>query len=135
MEKREIKFEAWHKKNKRFIKQMELPDILIHIDGKIYMSESASVYDDLEQTDEFILRQYTGLKDKEGKEIYEGDVVNVKRYGNKKWETGKVIWDNYFHSIKCKYSNTPKSGTYGIRWEEVIDSEIIGNIYENPELI
>ena len=60
--------------------------------------------------------QYTGLKDMNGKEIYEGDILT----GNK-----DVYWDNILASFQAGY-------TGDIRNNEV---EVIGNIYENPELL
>jgi hypothetical protein len=69
-----------------------------------------------------VIRQFTGLKDKNGKEIYEGDVVF--------WASRNFIveWDKDKFIMK-----TLKEGFGSIdRWEEC---EVIGNIYENPELL
>ena len=69
--------------------------------------------------------QFTGLKDKNGKEIYEGDIYSIIKYdiddiGHKEIHTVK------FDEILCRFNvNKFDSEAY----------EVIGNIYENPELL
>lgn len=66
-------------------------------------------------------RQYTGLKDKNGNEIFEGDIVSA-------------IMPNDFEN-RCAYKvEIPTLGSYSI-FMNIIDYEIIGNIHENPELL
>ena len=71
------------------------------------------------------LLQFTGLKDKNGKEIYEGDIVRI--YGNK----AQVIFQS--GSFKIVTKNTKGEFLSWRYFQEEI--EIIGNIYENTELI
>ena len=73
--------------------------------------------------------QYTGLKDKNDKEIYEGDIVRHKTYGYSVVKTGVVRWiDN-----ETRFT----FDVIGTNEKLLIDEydEVIGNIYENPELL
>ena len=84
--------------------------------------------------DEIDIMQYTGLKDKNRKEIYEGDILSIKIYsGDKVIVEGKTVVEF-------------KDGCFGVIWGHdkaflSLNSffkakfEVIGNIYENPELL
>jgi len=68
--------------------------------------------------------QYTGLKDKNGKEIYEGDIVQIISSGK--------IHEIIYH--KCSFGIILNNDVFApIYWHE--DINVIGNIHENPELI
>lgn len=93
-----------------------------------------------EKTDGTLL-QYTGLKDKTGKEIYDGDVVKVDRCRvvdgelvETGIETGNVFWADYFYQYRVSFDHIRYDD-----YEALMDNddryEVIGNIYENPELI
>ena len=122
---REIKFRAWDKvKNKMLnIKKVEwhaTDGFYSHVNG---ISCHANK--------DIILMQYTGLKDKNGKEIYEGDIVKYTMRDNFGGETGTSVvrWNDNccgFRPFSCDYELDKREF-------EII--EIIGNIYENPELI
>jgi len=103
--KREIKFRAWDK-DKKFMKYY---DFLYTAQAKRFGQDNW----DLEH-----LMQYTGLKDKNGKECFEGDIIKSL---NDQFIVNDFITDIY----RLKVWRDSKD----------IDWEIIGNIYQNPELI
>ena len=74
-------------------------------------------------TDRYILIQNTGLKDKNDKEIYEGDIIShFYDYGRPKSEIIEIKWDKTI----CGY---------GLHYNVAANSEIIGNKTDNPELL
>ena len=127
---REIKFRAWDEVEDKMIPfnklWLEMED---GYGGVREFDSSTGKYE--ECTSEFILMQYTGLKDKNGKEIYEGDIVKGKNYGfnNPQRYIGEVIY------IYNRYEVKGTKQYKGIRDELNTTYEVIGNIYENPELL
>jgi len=115
MNQREIKFRAWDKEKKKMFLPAEL-----HFATMGYKPPYLNGIDEKNQNC-FELMQYTGLKDKQDKKIWEGDIVKINN------RIGYVLWD--------------KEGSWYISDNGLITQfdttfiEIIGNIYENPELI
>lgn len=85
-------------------------------------------------------REFTGLKDKNGKEIYEGDIVQKWFYNKKEW-VAQVKHIDYIDSNMDDYKGKDVSGFYlcNEEWdypnEEFNNLEVIGNIYENKNLL
>lgn len=122
---RKLKFRAWDKeKNIMVYEDTYVCDMTITFGGRVFCHDS---YYGIRDSN-FDLMQYTGLKDKQGKEIYEGDIVKHSIY-----QAGpfKVIYtpDNTGYDL----TNGITSMHLGRLCEP--DLEVIGNIYENPELI
>ena len=85
--------------------------------------------------------EFTGLKDKNGKEIYEGDIVRFNEFyeGDYKQREGVavIVWDEEGHSV-CQVDKEDGEEFYICStWDlsKNYGGEIIGNIYQNPELI
>lgn len=78
----------------------------------------------------FVIEQYTGLKDKNGKEIYEGDILEYTTYfyGKEKKHRTEVKWREWDSD---DFGTPHNVGFFNIDGNEVI----IGNIHENPELL
>ena len=122
---REIKFRAWDKESKRFTNYALLDDKAMFFEKHLGTWKPS--------TDRFVLMQYTGLKDKNGVEIYEGDIVKAVSFarciGFIKYLPEKsafVLWD---------YEKLPYRDDFVYLSQFEDGFEILGNIYENPELM
>ena len=125
---RDIKFRCWDTENKQMLKVQELDFEDTFYGGRL--SIRTDQYNDYFDIEDMILMQYTGLKDKNGKEIYEGDIVKV--FTSKKWRIGKIIYEYSGFTIDVTNNKELEYGRTGII-ESLI--EVIGNIYDNPELL
>lgn len=119
---REIKFRAWNNKQMYYS-----PDDVFVLDYSGWkLGEIGYGWDvDGVSSDQGILMQFTGLIDKNKKEIYEGDICNTR-------DGDLLICKDYNEFIYTVLYSEDHSGLNGYTQK---DLEVIGNIYENPELL
>jgi uncharacterized phage protein (TIGR01671 family) len=134
---REFKFRAWDKELKFMTAQLQY---FVEFDGSIWFNLGDNEDDLIEQSDKLILMQYTGLKDKNGIEIFEGDLCKAKIYGLIEYDMiCLIVFKNGCFGIepiedyvliesKGKFKSFDQCNT-----EKNV--EVIGNIYQNPELL
>lgn len=130
---REIKFRAWSKLLKKMLSHEDLDKTLKSLTKTEYI---AGIF--LPLNSDVEVMQYIGLKDSDGEEIYEGDIVErvdltptEEYYG--KTEVGVVEYKTCQYVLKIKensYYEMSNDGTFGIS-----KYRVIGNIYENKELL
>lgn len=150
---REIKFRIWSKERNKFVYS---DDYVIDLEGEIKVRTYSDLYDDywlaaLNQ-DSYIVQQFTGLKDNKGVEICEGDFVKISfdamfskvkfdgdteykeimclpgSYVKRTSRTREVKW------IRLGFNNFSAINEIGVCFRPNQELEVIGNIFENPEL-
>lgn len=125
-----LQYKLWDKKNKRWYDE---DNVLLERDGAL-MEYHYDCFENLyviDRTNDFIVVPYTGLKDKRGKKIHEGDIVKTD-LGN-----GVVIFDSGAFLVRNldddeyygfdDFFSLYEGGCYLV--------EVIGNVFENPELL
>ncbi len=137
---REIKFRAWHKKEGEML--CEIYSLTCYAQHGEVSGIMELDYEDLDYPDDIELMQYTGMKDKNGVEIYEGDILDngggfgpmVVKFGE--WDNGETYDDH-----QCGlgfYVECPKfrHEIMGLTYIDIHKTHpIVGNIYENPGLL
>ena len=129
-----LRFRAWLKKEQKMDNEI---DHISWLEDELYCIGDGITY--MVSAEDLVLMQSTGLKDKNGKEIFEGDIVRTTRFLGRADEIGG------FYEYEKDYVGVVKvlegswvidTGIVAVRlWSEIDESEVLGNIYENPELL
>lgn len=122
---REIKFRVWHKPSNKFITDwvwgVDRPRLNLTLLGEVIANSEGYGNEVIKNC---IVQQYTGLKDKGGKGIYEGDILynpDDNMHYEIKFVSGAFVVSHKQHNtVLCDYT---------------VDSLVVGNIMENPELL
>lgn len=123
------KFRAWTEEGK-----VMYYDVYPFKDDTLLLKYDEFAFDGVPASD-FILMQSTGLKDKNGKEIFEGDVVKYK--SGCYTYTEEVAYNKNFAGFGVRDANAVIIFTFGELAEDIDLSslEVVGNIYNNPGLL
>ena len=136
---RAIKFRAWDNENNQMLDVQELNFEDCFYGGE--MQIKTTMYNDYFDYREMPLMQFTGLHDENGKEIYEGDIVELSEEGRKLYGTSNELAKKYqlvgfkdgaFMTCRNKYL-IDEFDTY--LWIMKNFATVVGNIYENKELL
>lgn len=154
MNNREIKFRVWDSNEKKFLLPEWADGMMITLRGVVgYYSDIDDADDGIIQNGKayfpeqkfiskgFELSRFTGMKDKNGKDIYEGDILHGREEGD--GET--TAWTDVYYIVFFKNAGfyvREKSIKEDSSWcdhlsdNDIVDYyEVVGNIYENPELL
>jgi len=117
---RQLKFRVWDKKRNNFLHNLEQMWDLVIVDGEL------SFFGGDRLDENFVVQQFTGLSDKDDKDIYEGDIIShgfENHICEIKWEDYRLVMKDYNmgrrFDLYCMMKNT----------------KVIGNIFESKDLL
>ncbi len=136
---RKIKFRVYNTKSKKWIHGPNENSSLdgVNLFGECILLGGFMDKVSIEDLNDCVALQYTGLKDKNGKEIFEGDILKFQENDNPEdlnWIIGEVVFID--GAFRLKDSDYETLSEFIMEWKNHnLDLEIIGNIYDNLDLI
>lgn len=133
---RKIKFRAWDKLNNKMIYPCSSRNdtyLVFEETGWFVVDHFTGKNETILTSDNGVLMQLTGFNDKEGKEIYEGDIL--KYHDGTDVAHYKIYWDEKQGKFFDTRLEDGDSQTNYDGFEFVTDCKVIGNLYETPELL
>jgi uncharacterized phage protein (TIGR01671 family) len=123
---REIKFRFWNREQKKFYYANTLESI------RLVGKEAGNI-----PLNWMIEQQYTGLKDKNDREIYEGDIIKYPYYEMDEYHFKyfQVLWDDFFKAWALADDSGQPFAHTGWKFYNCDMGEVVGNIFENPKLL
>lgn len=139
---RELKFRAYLKEERKYVyPTLILVDFGV-VTGIAYTDIDEITYQPKERRliiEDVVIEQATGLKDKNGKKIWEGDIVEIDdkydEYGKNAGQVYAIYFNYGGFRCKPKYPSSIARGDKGYWVEDGNDFIVIGNIHDNPELL
>ena len=126
---REIKFRAWDKNGKGFINGFNM---LGFSTGQGAPTKFLQRFNSEWKEEDVVIQQYTGLKDKTGKEVYEGDIIVCGHDTGKSYNRYIIEFSDSAHAYLARQVGCTSHIGSGYWGNTML---VIGNIHENPELL